>query len=578
MMRREKPSDMVVTLDQLNACDQTTFVTLLKDVYSRHDWVAARAALQRPFPTLSALKLGLQRVVNNATHEEKIELLRGHSYFAKAGDRAEKQGGEICDGGELEQLNYSYCARFDFPFVLSPEGERSTGRRDVVAIIKRRLSNQRDDEIAEALHHIGRSAELRLNYLFNHVPHVGHLVLDWSDTLGTWSDDENCLTCAFMTTAHRKTAVQLAAWMRECGMEVSIDTAGNVIGRYVSADPAAKTLMIGSHYDTARDSSKLKGRLGILLPIAVVRHLHSRGVKLPFHLEIVGFSDSMGLRFNSPFLGSKALAGRFDMRALDNVDSEGLTLQATLHDAGYNAQLIPQIARRRENLLGFVEVAMENGPILRGRGVPAGVVSSIAGSSRYMIELTGTACHAGNAPMSMRRDAAAAAAEVVLLVERCCSGTVSLSGTVGEIEIPNGAASVVPGGCRLILEVRAANNATRDRAVTSIMVGIDAICYRRNMDVSIQCVERVAAVNCDAGLRRQLGEAAMLVGVTPAELAAGTAHDAMEMAGVTDVAMLLMRCDNEGSGEAACESVSADDIETAWELMLAFIRNFDPQS
>lgn len=576
-MRREKRSDMVATLAQLNECDQTIFVTILQDVYSGHDWIAARAALQRPFPTLSALKLGLRRVVNNATHEEKIELLRAHPYLAKTGDRADKHASQLCAGGELEQLNYSYNARFGFPFVLSPEDERPTGRRDVVGIIKRRLSNQRDDEIAEALHHIGRSAELRLNYLFNHMPHAGHLVLDWSDTLGTWSDDENCLTCAFMTTAHRKTAVQLASWMRECGMEVSIDTAGNVIGRYVSDNPAAKTLMTGSHYDTARDSSKLKGRLGILLPIAVVRHLHSSGVKLPFHLEIVGFSDSMGLRFNSAFLGSKALAGRFDMRALDNVDSEGLTLQSTLHDAGYNAQLIPQIARRRENLLGFVEVAMESGPILRGRGMPAGVVTSIAGSSRYMIELTGTACHTGSAPMSMRRDAAAAAAEVVLLVERCCSGTVSLSGTVCEIEIPNSAASVVPGGCRLILEVRAANNATRDRAVTSIMVGIDAICYRRNMDVRIQCVEQVAAVNCAAGLRRQLGEAAMLVGVTPTELAAGTAHDAMEMAAVTDVAMLLMRCDDEGFGNAARESMTADDIETAWQVMLAFIRNFDPQ-
>jgi hydantoinase/carbamoylase family amidase len=243
-----------------------------------------------------------------------------------------------------------------------------------------------------------------------------------------------------------------------------------------------------------------------------------------------------------------------------------------MHDAGHSAQLIPHIARRRSDLLGFVEVTLEDGPVLRSHGQPAAIVSSIAGSSRYVIELTGTACDAGSTPMSLRRDAAAAAAEIILLVERCCSDTASLVGTVGEIEIPNGAANVVPGACRLTLEVRAARDATRDVAIAAIMTGIDAICYRRNMEVRFECVEKVAAVTCAAGLRRQLGEAAMRAGINPLELAAGTAHDAMEMAAVTDVAMLFMRCYNAGLGEDSRERVTADDIEIAWEILLALIQ------
>jgi hydantoinase/carbamoylase family amidase len=198
--------------------------------------------------------------------------------------------------------------------------------------------------------------------------------MDWADIIGRWSDDDDGLTCDYMTMAHSKTAVQLATWMREAGMEVAIDAIGNVSGRYLSDDPNAKTLMTGSHYDTVRNGGKYDGRAGILLPIAVVKHLHERGERLPFHLEIVGFAEEEGVRFKSTFLGSNAIAGRFDMSLLDKYDADGITMRAALLDAGHNPDEIARIARRREDLLGFVEVHIEQGPVLLERDLPVGVV------------------------------------------------------------------------------------------------------------------------------------------------------------------------------------------------------------
>lgn len=437
-----------------------------------------------------------------------------------------------------------------------------------------RLTNRSDDELPEALRQLSLATERNLNHLPRHVPRTGSLVLEWCELLSAWSDDDDRLTCAFMSIAHRKTAVQLASWMREAGMEVGIDAVGNVVGRYLSNNPDAKTLITGSHYDTGRNGGKIEGRLGILLPIAVVRHLHSHGETLPFHLEIVGFSDAKGLRFNVPFLGSRAVAGRFDMELLDHADEDGLSLGTVLHDAGHSTRHIQGIARRRDKLLGFVEVTLDGGQELRSLGMPVGVVPSLTGSSRYLVELTGVARDAASIAINQRRDAVAAAAEIILLVERCCSDTPSLAGTVCGIETAAATASMIPGACRLTVDIRAAQDSTRDIAVAAITNGIDAICYRRNMEVRFECLEKVAATGCDLGLRRKLDAAVMQAGLDPVALSVGTVHDAREMAAVTGVAMLSVRSNGDNTEADAGVSVTPDDIETAWQILLAFVRNF----
>lgn len=581
---------MAITLEHLNHCGTHAFIGALSGIYEHSPWIPERAAAKRPFSTLNALKQALRRVVDAASREEQLGLIRAHPELAGkaaiAGELTKESTGEQAKAGlnscspeefaTLHKLNADYKARFGFPFILAVKGPSGKGltRQDIISTFGRRLKNRLDDELAENLRQVHRIAELRLNDLFGFRPELGSMVMEWADVIGAWSDDHSGLTCAYMTTAHRQTAAQLATWMREAGMDVSIDAVGNVVGRYLSDNPQAKTLMTGSHYDTVRNGGKFDGREGILLPIAVVKHLHERGEKLPFHLEVIGFSEEEGVRFKSTFLGSNAVAGRFDMTLLDKPDADGISMRAALLDAGHDPDDIPALARKPEDLLGFVEVHIEQGPVLLERGLPVGLVTSIAGSARYLIELTGVASHAGTTPMNMRRDAAAAAAEIILFVEKRCALAPSLVGTVGQLQVPNGSVNVVPGTCRLSLDVRAAEDALRDVAVADIFREIDAICSRRHVDRSIELLMRAPAVPCAPWLMAQLSAASARTGIEPFQLSSGAGHDAMAMAAVTDVAMLFTRCGNGGISHNPLETMTADDAEVSAQVFLDFLRNF----
>jgi N-carbamoyl-L-amino-acid hydrolase len=437
----------MTTLPDLNSCSAADFVDTLRGIYEHSPWIPERAAAARPFATCAALKFALQEVVSRASTDEQLGLIRAHPELAgKAAIAGQltaestveqaKSGLNLCSAEEfatLHQLNADYNAKFGFPFILAVKGPDGQGltRQAVIETFTRRLKHQRAGEMAECLRQIHRIAELRLNDLLGIAPVFGPTLMRWADTLAQWSDMEDGLTCSYMTPAHQRTAAQLADWMRDAGMDVQIDAVGNVAGRYLAADAGAKTLMTGSHYDTVRDGGKYDGRLGILLPIAIARHLNERGERLPFHLEVIAFAEEEGVRFKSTFLGSNAVTGRFDLGLLDRADADGVDMRSALTQAGHDPAAIPAIARNPASLLGFVEVHIEQGPVLLENGLALGVVTAIAGSSRYLVELTGLASHAGTTPMTMRRDAAAAAAEIVLLVERRCGATPSLVGTVG---------------------------------------------------------------------------------------------------------------------------------------------------
>ncbi|MET0264200.1 MAG: 2-oxo-4-hydroxy-4-carboxy-5-ureidoimidazoline decarboxylase, partial [Duganella sp.] len=505
----------MTNLSALNHCDVAAFVNHLHGIYEHSPWIPERAAAQRPFASETALKLALQDVVSAATLDEQLGLIRAHPELAGkaavAGELTAESRGEqaasglnLCSPEEfatLQQLNADYNARFGFPFILAVKGPTGKGltRRQIIAAFSRRLKNQRPDEIAECLRQIKRIAEIRLNDLLGVTLEFGPTIMQWAETIGAWSDADNSaaldhdLTCAYMTLAHRQTAAQLRAWMEEAGMQAHIDAVGNVVGVYRSADAAAKTLMTGSHYDTVRNGGKYDGRLGILLPIAIVRHLHQRGETLPFHLEVVGFAEEEGVRFRSTFLGSNAITGRFDPALLDQTDADGVTMRAALASAGHDVNNIAAIARNPADLLGFVEVHIEQGPVLLQRDLALGVVTAIAGSSRYLVELTGLASHAGTTPMTMRKDAAAAAAEIILLVEQRCAQQPSLVGTVGQLEVPGGSVNVIPGACKLSLDIRAADDAVRLAAVRDVLGGIASICARRQVEFRAEQIVDAAA-------------------------------------------------------------------------------------
>ena len=399
-----------------------------------------------------------------------------------------------------------------------------------------------------------------------------------ADQLAGHSDDPEGLTVAYLTRAHQTAGAEIAGWMIEAGMQVRIDAVGNVIGRYAAADPEAPSLITGSHFDTVRHGGRFDGRLGILTPIVVARHLHRRGERLPFHLDVVAFAEEEGLRFRSSFLASSALVGEFDFARLDQKDADGITMREAMCAAGLpgTEQAIADCAVDPRRLLGYLEVHIEQGPVLLDRGLPVGVVTSIAGNVRKRVTVTGLASHAGTTPMPMRRDALAAASEMVLAVERRCGdprfAVHTLVGTVGMSAVPQGAANVVPGRCEFSLDVRAADDAARDAAVADLDAEFARIAARRGVELSVSQTMRVPCAGCSPPLMDRLAESIDAAGLPVLRLASGAGHDAMVLARVTDVCMLFVRCGNGGISHNPAETMTAEDADTAARVLLEFLR------
>src|SRR5215470_732058 len=396
----------------------------------------------------------------------------------------------------------------------------------------------------------------------------GKRIMELAERLAQWSEIPDGLTCTYLSPAHRSVAAEIHNWMRQAGLITEIDAVANVVGRYAAPDPAARTLIVASHYDTVRNAGKYDGRLGVLTALVLVEHLKRLGRKLPFHLDVIAFSEEEGVRFSSSFLGSRAVAGRFDGKLLERQDVAGHILAAVMRDAGLDPAKIPALARRREELMGYLEVHIEQGPVLLEEGLPVGIVSAIAGSVRLTVTITGTAGHAGTVPMARRHDAAAAAAELVLYVEKRCAQAPTLVGTVGKLEVPDGAINIIPGRCELTLDVRAGDDATRDAAVSDIMSEIGRIAARRGVTIDSKEVQRTAAVQCSPRLQKPLADAVARAGVKPRHLPSGAGHDAMMFAALTDAAMLFVRCGNGGVSHSPREIITAEDAEIATRIML----------
>ncbi|MBI3230028.1 MAG: allantoate amidohydrolase [Burkholderiales bacterium] len=584
------PSACARKLAQLNAASSAEFIAQLSTIYEHSPWVAEKVVSLRPFDSLVSLKYAMQRAVMLAGSEAQLALIRAHPELAgkaaMAGELGAESTGEqalvglnLCSAEEfatLHRLNHDYNAKFGFPFILAVKGDHGRGltRQEIIASFERRLQLQPDVEMLECLRQIGRIAEMRLNALFENQYEFGLWIMDRAEELARYSDDEGMLTCAWLTPAHRTCAALLKTWMQEAGMEVTIDAVGNVVGRYRGAAAGAKTLITGSHFDTVRNGGKYDGRLGVLLPIAVLQALHARGERLPFDVEVVAFADEEGVRYQSTFLGSKALIGEFDLSLLEKTDGQGISMRQALQDAGLDAAAIPAIARKADQVLGFVEVHIEQGPVLLQQDLAVGVVTAIAGCSRYLLHLEGQAGHAGTTPMAMRRDAACAAAEIILMIEARCQQA-GLVGTVGQLQVPGGSVNVIPGGCTLSLDIRSGDDALRRHAVEEIFEAVRTICARRRIHFHHQPLLEQAAASCAPSLMRGFEQAIARLALPVLQLPSGVGHDAMCVAKLTDIAMLFVRCGNGGISHNPLESLNADDAEIAAQVFLDFLRHFE---
>jgi allantoate deiminase/N-carbamoyl-L-amino-acid hydrolase len=402
----------------------------------------------------------------------------------------------------------------------------------------------------------------------------GTRIIDLADRLAVHSETEGALSCTYLTPAHRATARELAQWMGAAGMTVEIDGVGNVVGRYSSAHPTTKALIIGSHYDTVINGGKYDGRLGILVGLVVIEHLHRSGRRLPVGLELIGFAEEEGLRFSASYIGSAAVAGNFDQKLLARRDAGGTVLADAIAATGFDPARINTLARRPENLAGYLEVHIEQGPVLLQEGLSLGVVTAIAGNCRFWVTITGEAGHAGTVPMGLRHDAAAAAAEIVLAVERRCSGVPTLVGTVGRLQVPGGTTNVIPGRCELSLDIRAGDDPTRDAAVDDLRAEIAEIAQRRGVAIDIAETQRSGAVACAPRLQSLFADAITRAGIKPRFLPSGAGHDAVNFGPITQTGMLFVRCGNGGVSHSPRESITAQDADLAARVLLDVLETF----
>jgi N-carbamoyl-L-amino-acid hydrolase len=401
----------------------------------------------------------------------------------------------------------------------------------------------------------------------------GTKILDMARQLAQFSETPDDLTCTYLSPAHKAAAAQLCDWMHAAGLVAQIDAIGNVVGRYPSAVRAAKTLIVGSHYDTVVNAGRFDGRLGILTALTVAEYLVRAGRPLPFHLDVIGFAEEEGVRFAAPYLGSSAIAGRFDAAVLQRRDKNGVRLQSLLQEQCIDRESIGGLARPPETLRGYLEVHIEQGPVLLEKHLPVGIVTAIAGSARFHITVRGTAGHAGTVPMALRHDAAAAAAEIVLAVERRCSEAATLVGTVGQLAVPHGMINVIPGSCELSLDVRAGDDSVRDAAIADIAAAAQNIAARRAVTVEISEIGSHPAVPCSGAMQAALAEAVALTGIAPFYLASGAGHDAAMFGGLTEIGMLFVRCGNGGVSHSPLETVTVEDVDIAARVLLDVLIN-----
>jgi len=389
------------------------------------------------------------------------------------------------------------------------------------------------------------------------------IVIERCQYLARCSEEPGAITRPFASEAMRCANELVGDWMREAGMAVRRDNIGNLRGRF---EGAGETLLLGSHLDSVRDAGKYDGPLGVAVAIAAVQRLHDAGRRLPFAIEVLAFADEEGLRFGSTYLGSRAVAGTFDLADLDRVDADGVTIRDAIRAFGGDPERIDGDKWSGGRVLGYCEVHIEQGPILESRDLPVGVVTAIAGQERHRITFTGEAAHAGTTPMDQRRDALVAASVFVQAVEGYASSTDGMVATVGQLSVRPGAANVVPGEVTLSLDVRHADDALRLMASRHLLDVAAEIAKHRGIGIKTNQISEDATVSCSRRLVSTFSQAVRDLGHPVVELASGAGHDAVAMSALTEVGMLFVRCKG-GISHNPAESVTTDDVAVAIDVL-----------
>ncbi len=377
--------------------------------------------------------------------------------------------------------------------------------------------------------------------------------------LANFSQDRGSTRRTFLSPPMRDCHREIAGWLERVGAEVRIDAAGNLRGIYAAADANAPRLLIGSHLDTVPNAGAFDGILGVVLGVALVEALE--GKRLPFGIEVVGFSEEEGQRFGTPFIGSRALVGRLDDELLSRKDENGVCVRQAIQDFGLDPREIPDAAVK-DGSLGYVEFHIEQGPVLDGLERPLGVVEAIAGQSRLEFVFIGSVNHAGTTPMNQRHDAIAAAAEWITAVEREANRVQDLVATIGSVTAKPGAPNVIAGETRLTLDVRHGSDEIRSRAARDLIELAEAIAKRRGLLVRHSTLLTQPSVAMNRPLMGQIEEAIRRAGCEPHVMISGAGHDAMILAEKVPASMIFLRTPRGISHDPA-ESVRVEDVAKA---------------
>ena len=398
--------------------------------------------------------------------------------------------------------------------------------------------------------------------------------LERCDELATHTEEAGRITRTFLSHPMKTVHQLLEFWMRDAGMTVRVDAIGNVIGRYEGDRPNAKALLIASHVDTVPNAGKFDGILGVVLGIAAVKALSLADKRLPFALEVIAFSEEEGVRFATPFLGSRAVVGTFTRDLLDKHDARGITIEEAVRNFGFEPGLIPQAMYRKQDVFGYLEVHIEQGPVLESKRLPIGAVEAIVGQTRARLTFKGQSAHAGTTPMNLRKDALLGATELVLEAERMAKATLGLVATVGSLEVSPGAGNVIPAEAKLSLDVRHAEDKVRERAVADLMDFAWRAAQRRKLKFDFEITLEQRAAPMDPLWTDFLCDALEDTHHKVFRLPSGAGHDAMVLASFTRCAMLFVRSP-KGLSHHPDEAVQKTDVRAALEVMLEFTRKLE---
>ena len=393
------------------------------------------------------------------------------------------------------------------------------------------------------------------------------------EALASISESHVGLTRRYLTVEHREANDLVGGWMREAGMQVHQDAIGNIIGRYEGERAGAPALLIGSHLDTVVMAGKYDGMLGVVTAIQCVQDLHRRGVQMPFAIEVVGFADEEGVRFQSTYLGSRAIAGTFRKELLEARDADGMTMADALRAFCLDPNQINTAAKRPEDVIAYLELHIEQGPVLESMDEPVGVVTAIAGATRRVVTLLGVAGHAGTVPMGHRQDALLAAAECALAVEEVAAQRTHCVATVGRIEVAPGATNVIPGSVTFSIDIRADEDVKRAEALAELDPWLEKIASKRGCKLNVETVHEANSVACAPWIVRQIETAISTDESRVVRLPSGAGHDAAAIADLTDVGMIFVRCAG-GISHNPDETITEADACAGAELLLRVIENF----